>query len=58
VRARDRTCRFPACNRPARRCELDHITAREHGGPTNQANLHCLCSRHHHLKHEAGWTVS
>ncbi|MDT4928951.1 MAG: hypothetical protein QOF92_1818, partial [Pseudonocardiales bacterium] len=58
VRARDRTCRFPGCNRRARRCELDHITARHNGRPTNQANLHCLCPRHHHLKHDAGWTVS
>ncbi|HEY8827377.1 MAG TPA: hypothetical protein VIM17_06430, partial [Jatrophihabitantaceae bacterium] len=26
------------------------------GGTTNQANLDALCSRHHHGKHEAGWT--
>jgi hypothetical protein len=27
----------------------------EDGGNTDPANLHALCSRHHHLKHEAGW---
>jgi len=41
-----------------RRGELDHITAWADGGPTNATNLHGLCSRHHHLKHEAGWTVA
>jgi len=28
----------------------------EQGGATNEANLDCLCSRHHHAKHDAGWT--
>jgi hypothetical protein len=57
VRARDRTCRFPGCPRPARRTELDHQHPWESGGFTTPDNLECLCSRHHHLKHEAGWTV-
>lgn len=59
VVARDRTCRFPGCRRQARRCELDHRLAWEHGGATTESNLHALCSRHHHLKHEAtGWSVA
>ncbi len=58
VVARDRTCRFPTCNRQARNCELDHVTAWVEGGETNAENLIALCSRHHHLKHEAvGWRV-
>jgi hypothetical protein len=56
VIARDRTCRFPNCNRRAGRSELDHRTPWEQGGATNQANLDALCSRHHHAKHEARWT--
>jgi hypothetical protein len=56
VIARDRTCRFPNCNRQARHCDLDHREPWEHHGQTNEANLLTLCSRHHHLKHEAGWT--
>jgi hypothetical protein len=56
VIARDRTCRFPNCNRKACRCELDHRRPWGQGGTTNQANLDALCSRHHHGKHEAGWT--
>lgn len=57
VRVRDRTCRFPGCRRPATRCELDHRRDWDHGGTTSDTNLHLLCTRHHHLKHEAGWTV-
>jgi 5-methylcytosine-specific restriction endonuclease McrA len=55
VIARDRTCRFPNCNRKAGRCEIDHRRPWEQGGTTNRANLDALCSRHHHGKHQAGW---
>jgi Domain of unknown function (DUF222) len=55
VIARDRTCRFPNCNRKAGRCELDHRRPWENGGETNAANLDALCARHHHAKHEARW---
>jgi uncharacterized protein DUF222 len=58
VRARDGTCRFPTCNRRAPHCELDHILARNEDGTTSATNLHALCARHHHAKHEAGWTVT
>ena len=58
VLARDGTCRFPVCNRSARRCELDHVHEYQHGGPTSAANLHALCPRHHHLKSETDWTVN
>ncbi len=57
VIARDRICRFPGCRRQARRCDIDHQTAWDDHGKTDACNLECLCSRHHHLKHEAGWTV-
>ena len=57
ITARDRTCRFPTCHRPVRHGEIDHITAWAHGGPTNHTNLHGLCRRHHHLKHDTDWTV-
>jgi hypothetical protein len=56
VIARDQTCRFRHCNRKACRCELDHQEAWEAGGHTNETNLLALCSRHHHGKHDAGWT--
>jgi hypothetical protein len=52
VVARDRTCRFPGCDRPARRCDLDHTTAfdRVHG-LTVEDNLGPLCRHHHRFKH-------
>jgi hypothetical protein len=56
VIARDRRCRFPGCNRPARRCHIDHQTPYP-DGPTAACNCECLCAHHHRLKHESGWTV-
>jgi hypothetical protein len=56
VHARDRTCRHPGCRRPAARTDLDHVHAHAVGGPTDCANLCCLCRRHHRLKtHAPGW---
>jgi len=55
--ARDRHCRFPGCRQPARRCDVDHTIAREHGGPTRIGNLAHLCRRHHVLKHHTAWRV-
>ena len=56
VRTRDVTCRFPGCTVPARECDLDHLIPFPQG-PTNAANLHALCRRHHQLKHDDHWTV-
>lgn len=56
VITRDGVCAMPGCLRTARRCELDHITDWQLGGPTDPDNLQPLCSRHHHAKHDAGWT--
>ena len=56
VRTRDVTCRFPGCTVPARECDLDHLIPFPQG-PTNAANLHALCRRHHQLKHDDNWTV-
>jgi len=39
VLQRDGHCRFPGCARNAKRCELDHITAFNRGGPTAIWNL-------------------
>src|SRR5262245_25504172 len=56
VRARDVTCRFPGCRRPAIGCDLDH-TRRHPDGPTCPCNLAALCRHHHRLKHHNDWTV-
>jgi hypothetical protein len=49
VRCRDMTCRFPGCDEPADRCDLDHTIAYP-VGPTCASNLKCLCRKHHLLK--------
>jgi len=54
---RDVHCTFPGCGRAARRCDLDHTTAWEHGGATKASNLAHLCRHHHRLKHESNWNV-
>lgn len=58
VRLLDVTCRFPGCRRRARRCDIDHSLAWEHGGGTELCNLACLCKKHHRLKHEMNWQVT
>jgi hypothetical protein len=58
VRWRDRTCRFPGCNRPAEFTDLDHRLAFGAGGRTTAGNLHCLCRHHHRLKHDGNWAVT
>jgi hypothetical protein len=55
VIARDRTCRFPTCNRAADTCDLDHRKRWENGGATCDHNLDPLCRRHHRLL-DTGWT--
>jgi hypothetical protein len=55
---RDRGCVFPGCDRPPGWCEAHHILhwVRDHG-PTDLWNLVLLCSHHHHLVHEGGWSI-
>ena len=50
VQARDRTCVFPGCQRPARRSDLDHRVPWPRGS-TSADNLQCLCRHHHRAKH-------
>ena len=55
---RDRTCVFPWCTRPARRCDTDHTIPAARGGPTCPCNLAPLCRRHHRIKTHGGWTYT
>jgi hypothetical protein len=57
VRARDKTCRFPSCNRAAQHCDLDHRVPHPEG-PTSPDNVDVLCRRHHRLKHTTGWMTA
>lgn len=57
LEVRDETCRFPGCNRSARRSEIDHTVDWHDDGRTSFDNLAHLCPAHHHLKHETSWSV-
>ncbi len=60
VRARDRTCIFPFCNRRAETCDLDHAVphrADGTGGGTCRHNLRPLCPKRHRIKHETTWPL-
>jgi len=52
--ARDKTCLFPDCYRPAHDCEPDHNPAWAAGGGSNKDTLHQLCPKHHKVRHH-GW---
>jgi hypothetical protein len=54
IRCRDMTCRFPGCDEPAHRCDIDHTIAYP-AGPTQASNLKVLCRKHHLLKTFWGW---
>jgi hypothetical protein len=53
---RDHGCRFPGCNH-TRFLHGHHIQHWLHGGETSVENILTLCTRHHHLVHEEGWTL-
>lgn len=55
VRARDLTCRWPGCDRPAWACDIDHTIAYGNGGATHPSNLKCYCRTHHLVKTFWGW---
>jgi hypothetical protein len=55
VTARDLTCRFRTCRQPATRCDLDHTTPFDQGGPTCSCNLGGICRFHHKIKQQPGW---
>jgi hypothetical protein len=50
LEARDRTCVFPGCGRPARRTDKDHRRPWPEGA-TSADNGECLCRHHHRAKH-------
>jgi hypothetical protein len=56
IRHRDRECRFPGCG-SRRFTEAHHVTWWRHGGRTDLDNLVLICSFHHRLVHELGWSM-
>jgi hypothetical protein len=53
---RDHGCAFPGCTH-TRFLHGHHIRHWLHGGETSVENLALLCTVHHHLVHEGGWTI-
>lgn len=56
IRYRDRGCRFPGCGTRAF-TQAHHIVWWRNGGRTDLDNLLLICSFHHRLVHEHGWSV-
>ena len=56
---RDLTCRWPGCDKPVQRCDVDHTTPWPHG-VTHPSNNKHYCRTHHLLKTffcgPGGWT--
>ena len=59
LRWRDLTCRWPGCDAPVGRCDIDH-TVPYPGGPTHASGLKHYCRTHHLIKTfyggPGGWT--
>ena len=56
LRSRDKRCTFPGCHH-TRFVDAHHIEHWSNGGETNLDNLMLLCSQHHKLVHEGGFTI-
>jgi hypothetical protein len=57
ITLRDGYCRFPGCNAPAERCEIDHVVPYDAGGPTDLWDLGPLCKHHHQMKTGGYWHI-
>ncbi len=57
LKARDGSCRWPGCDRPASWTAAHHVVHWIHGGTTDLDNLVLLCHRHHWMVHEGKWQL-
>jgi hypothetical protein len=57
LRHRDAECRFPGCG-SRRFTQAHHVVWWGSGGTTDLDNLVLICSFHHRLVHELGWSIS
>jgi hypothetical protein len=58
LRAMHRTCIHPECTVAFSDCEIHHVIWWRLLGRTDIDNLVPVCTRHHHLVHEGGWTLT
>jgi len=54
---RDKTCQWPACDRPPSWTAAHHLVHWAKGGNTNLDNMVLLCHRHHTMVHEGRWQL-
>ena len=52
------TCAIPGCAARFDNCSVHHVRWWRHGGCTDLSNLLPVCSKHHHLVHEGGWSLT
>ena len=57
LKVRDKTCRWPGCDRPASYTSGHHLLHWIRGGSTDLSNLVLLCHRHHWMVHEGKWQI-
>jgi uncharacterized protein DUF222/HNH endonuclease len=57
LNVRDKSCRWPGCDRPPSWTAGHHFVHWTKGGPTDLSNLVLLCHRHHWMVHEGGWQI-
>jgi hypothetical protein len=55
--ARDQTCVWTTCRRPAHSCDADHTIPYADGGPTHPYNSAPECGWHHKVKGKGGWRL-
>ena len=56
ITTRDQHCQYPGCTR-TQHLQIHHIVHWADGGETSISNGVCLCSFHHSLVHEGGYTI-
>ena len=57
VMLRHPECAWAGCHTPTRRCQADHATPHNAGGPTNATNGQPLCGHHNRHKHTHHYRV-
>jgi hypothetical protein len=58
LRAMHRTCVGDGCTVSFEQCQIHHVIFWRFNGRSDIDNLVPVCSNHHHLAHEGGWTLS
>jgi Domain of unknown function (DUF222) len=58
LRAMHKTCVGEGCGVGFEQCQIHHVRFWRFNGKTDIDNLVPVCSVHHHLAHEGGWTLS